>query len=74
MSYPLVIRLMLAMTLMPGASYCEALAQLAGLLADVPFALAHPDLEGRDGMAAADPGGRDGDPVLACGRAADRRR
>jgi hypothetical protein len=39
MSYPLVIRLMLAMTLMPGASYCEALAQVAGLLADVPFAL-----------------------------------
>jgi len=39
MSYPLVIRLMLAMTLMPDASYCEALAQVAGLLADVPFAL-----------------------------------
>jgi Insertion element 4 transposase N-terminal len=36
MSYPLVIRLMLAMTLMPDGSYCEA---LAGLLADVPFAL-----------------------------------
>ena len=39
MSYPLVIRLMLAMTLMPDASYCEALARLAGLLADIPFAL-----------------------------------
>ena len=39
MSYPLVIRLMLAMTLMPDASYCEALDRLAGLLADVPFAL-----------------------------------
>jgi hypothetical protein len=38
MSYPLVIRLMIAMTLMP-ASCCEALACLAGLLADVPFAL-----------------------------------
>ena len=38
MSYPLVIRLMLAMTLMPDASYCEALALLAGLLADIPFA------------------------------------
>ena len=38
MSYPLVIRLMLAMTLMPGAAYCEALARVAGLLADVPFA------------------------------------
>ena len=39
MSYPLVIRLMIAMTLMPDASYCESLARLAGLLADVPFAL-----------------------------------
>jgi hypothetical protein len=39
MSYPLVIRLMIAMTLMPGASYCEALRRLAGLLADIPFAL-----------------------------------
>jgi hypothetical protein len=39
MSYPLVIRLMLAMVLMPDASYCESLARLAGLHADVPFAL-----------------------------------
>ena len=39
MSYPLVIRLMLAMTLITDASYCEALARLAGLVADVPFAL-----------------------------------
>ena len=39
MSYPLVIRLTLAMGLMPGACYGEALARLAGLLADVPFAL-----------------------------------
>jgi hypothetical protein len=39
MSYPLVIRLMIAMTLMPDASCCEALARLAGLLADVPFIL-----------------------------------
>jgi hypothetical protein len=39
MSYPLVIRLMLAMTLMPGASCGEALSRLAGLLADIPFAL-----------------------------------
>ena len=38
MSYPLVIRLMIAMTLMPDASYCEALARLAGLLAGIPFA------------------------------------
>jgi hypothetical protein len=40
MSYPLVIRLMIAMTLMPDASYCESLARLAGLLADIPFAVA----------------------------------
>jgi hypothetical protein len=39
MSYPLVIRLMMAMTLMPDASYREALARLAGLLADIPFTL-----------------------------------
>jgi hypothetical protein len=39
MSYPLVIRLMIAMTLMPDACYGEALARLAGLLADIPFAL-----------------------------------
>jgi len=37
MSYPLVIRLMLAMTLMPDASYCESLARVAGLLADIRF-------------------------------------
>jgi hypothetical protein len=39
MSYPLVIRLMIAMALMPDASYRESLARLAGLLADVPFVL-----------------------------------
>jgi hypothetical protein len=38
MSYPLVIRLMIAMALMPDASYCESLARLAGVLADIPFA------------------------------------
>jgi hypothetical protein len=37
MSYPLVIRLMIAMALMPDASYCQALSRLAGLLADIPF-------------------------------------
>jgi hypothetical protein len=37
MSYPLVIRLMIAMALMPDASYCEALSRLAGPLADIPF-------------------------------------
>jgi len=39
MSYPLVIRLMIAMTLMPDACYGEAMSRLAGLLADIPFAL-----------------------------------
>jgi hypothetical protein len=39
MSYPLVIRLMIAMTLIPEGAYGEALARLAGLLADVPFTL-----------------------------------
>jgi hypothetical protein len=39
MSYPLIIRLMIAMTLTPDSSYCESLARLAGLLADIPFAL-----------------------------------
>ena len=39
MSYPLVIRLVIVMTLMPDASYGEALARLAGLLADIPFVL-----------------------------------
>ena len=37
MSYPLVIRLMTAMTLMPDAAYREALRRVAGLLADIPF-------------------------------------
>ena len=37
MSYPLVIRLVIAMTLMPDAAYCEALRRVAGLLADIPF-------------------------------------
>ena len=39
MSYPLVIRLMIAMALMPDGSYCESLGRLAGLLADIPFAM-----------------------------------
>jgi hypothetical protein len=39
MSYPLVIRLIIAMTLMPDSPYCEALAKLAGLLAGIPFVL-----------------------------------
>jgi hypothetical protein len=37
MSFPLVIRLMIAMGLMPDASYCEVLSRLAGLLADIAF-------------------------------------
>jgi hypothetical protein len=39
MSYPLVIRLVIAMTLLPGASYAEAMRVLAGLLSDIPFTL-----------------------------------
>jgi hypothetical protein len=39
MSYPLVIRLVIAMTLLPGASHAEAARVLAGLLADIPFTL-----------------------------------
>ena len=38
--YPLVIRLVIAMTLLPGSSYSEAMRTLAGLLADIPFTLA----------------------------------
>ena len=74
MSYPLVIRLMIAMTLMPDASYCEALARLAGLLADVPFALEWHVPAGKvvSKLAAAGASGRDGGPVLAGSRAAHR--
>ncbi len=39
LSYPLVIRLVIAMTLLPGFSYSEAMRTVAGLLADVPFTL-----------------------------------
>jgi Insertion element 4 transposase N-terminal len=38
MSFPLAIRLTVAMTLMPDAGYAEAMRRLAGLLAQVPFA------------------------------------
>ena len=34
----MVTRLLVAMALMPDASYCQTLARLAGLLADIPFA------------------------------------
>jgi Transposase DDE domain len=37
--YPMAIRLVIAMTLLPGCSYAEAARVLAGLLADVPFTL-----------------------------------
>ena len=75
MSYPLVIRLMLAAGLMPDASYSEALARLAGLLADIPFALEWhvPTEKGGHGLADAGPTGHAGIPVLAGGRAAHRR-
>jgi hypothetical protein len=39
MSYPLAVRLVIAMTLLPASSYSEAMRTLAGLLADIPFTL-----------------------------------
>jgi hypothetical protein len=39
MSYPLAIRLVIAMTLLPAASYAEVMRALAGLLADIAFTL-----------------------------------
>lgn len=36
LSYPLVIRLVIAMTLLPGSSYAEAARTVAGLLAGIP--------------------------------------
>ena len=39
LSYPMVIRLVIAMTLLPGSSCAEAVRTVAGLLADVPFTL-----------------------------------
>ena len=75
MSYPLVIRLMIAMALMPDASYCEALARLAGLLADVPFTLEWhvPTEKVITDWRLPVPAGRDGGHLLAGGRAAHRR-
>ena len=75
MSYPLVIRLMIAMALMPDASYREALARLAGLLADIPFTREWHVPTGRSGhgLAAAGPAGPAGVPVLGGRRTAHRR-
>ena len=39
LSYPMVIRLVIAMTLLPGSSCAEAMRTVAGLLGDVPFTL-----------------------------------
>jgi hypothetical protein len=39
LSCPLVIRLVIAMTLLPGSCYAEAMRTLAGLLAGIPFTL-----------------------------------
>jgi hypothetical protein len=76
MSYPLVIRLMIGMALMPDASYREALTRLAGLLADIPFALQWhvPTEKVVTAWRVLVPAGPDGGPVLAGGRAAYRRR
>jgi len=57
LSYPMVIRLVIAMTLLPGSSYAEAARVLAGLLADVPVhpGLARPHGKEHRRVAAADP-------------------
>ena len=39
MSYPLAVRLVIAVTLLPGSSQAEAMRTLAGLLADIAFTL-----------------------------------
>jgi hypothetical protein len=39
LSYPLMIRLVIAMTLLPASSYSDAVRALAGLLAEIPFTL-----------------------------------
>lgn len=39
MSYPLAVRLVIAMTLLPASSQAEAMRTLAGLLAGIPFTL-----------------------------------
>ena len=39
MSYPLAVRLVIAMTLLPASSYSEAVRTLAGLLDGIPFTL-----------------------------------
>jgi hypothetical protein len=72
MSYPLVIRRILAMALMPDASYRESLARLAGVLADIPFVLEwHVSTEKVvTEWRLPVPGGRDGRRVLGSGRAA----
>ena len=75
MSYPLVIRLMIAMTLMPDVVVLRG-ARAPGRAAGgrpVRPGMAHPDGEGHHRVAAADPGGRDGKHLLAGGRAAHLR-
>jgi len=75
MSYPLVIRLMIAMTPMPDAPYREAAGPPGGAAGGhpVPAGMACPDGESGHGLAAAGAAGRDGIPVLAGRRAAHRR-
>ena len=75
MSYPLVIRLMIAMTLMPGASLLRGAGPAGRAARRYPVhpGLAYPDGEGGDGLAAAGAAGPDGEPVLAGGRAARER-
>ena len=75
MSYPLVIRLVIAMTLLPGSSYSEAMRTLAGLLADIPFTLAWHIPTGKTvtGWRLLDPGRDHGGDLLARRRPPHRR-
>jgi hypothetical protein len=74
MSLPFTVRLVVAMTLMPDASYPEAVRRLAGHLADVAWVrgMARPGLGEPYGLAGAGAAVGDGGVVLGGGRAAGR--
>ena len=74
MSYPLVIRLMIAMTLSPGGPYWRGAGQTGRAARGHPVhpGVARPDGESDHGLAAAGPGICDGRHLLAGSRAAHR--
>lgn len=76
MSYPLVIRLVIAMTLLPGSSYSEAMRDPGRAARGHPVhpGLAHPHRENGHRMAAADSCGDHGGDLLARRRPSHRRR